>query len=211
MARILFMTLVALLAAACVQVGSAPSGSAVAPSTPGATSAPGVSTPDPAKTRRPRNPRPGGPTPPSTAPAPELPTAPPTAPLTAPPPEPPTAPPTEPPTAPPPEAALPDLVLRSWSAYVDAGELVLQVVVDNKGTADAGKFLVSAVCKMRVMNEVVEGLPAYSVATIRMRADLSGPPDLNVPAELTLDTLNAVVESNEEDNGPIALQREDCS
>ena len=149
MARILSMTLVALLAAACVQVGPAPSGSPAAPSgslaaspTLGTPSAPSVTAPptspsgttEPTRTRRPRPQRTDRPTRPPTMPPSQLPTAPPT----MPPAQPPTAPPTEPPLA--------DLVIEDLTApqSVEAGSAIsIGFTIRNVGTAPSGAFAYS--------------------------------------------------------------------
>ncbi len=146
MLRSLFMTLIALLAAACVQVGSAPSGSPVVPSasdippsSAGIPSVPAISaapttapgTTEPTRTRRPRPQRTDRPTQPPT----QLPTAPPSEPPT----EPPTAPPTEPPTEP-----LADLVIEQFTApqCVTYGQPIeMSFIIRNIAEVASGDFV----------------------------------------------------------------------
>ena len=144
MRRSLFMPLIALLAAACVQVGAPPSGSAVIPSasavvpsaSPVVPSAPAATgppvstspttvpgTPDPTRTRRPRQPRTDRPTPPPT--------------------QPPTVAPSEPPTAPPTEPPLADLVVGDFEypgAVFDGEDFEISFVIRNIGRAPSGPF-----------------------------------------------------------------------
>lgn len=138
MPRSLSMTLLALLATACVQVGAAPSGSPAtppsslaAPSPAATTTAPAVSAPpttapgttQPTRTRRPRPQRTDRPTRPPIQPS-EQPSV-----------QPPTAPPTEPPLA--------DLVIEDFTApqSVEAGSPVyIGFNIRNVGQAPSGAF-----------------------------------------------------------------------
>lgn len=138
MPRSLSMTLLALLATACVQVGAAPSGSPAtppsslaAPSPAATTTAPAVSAPpttapgttQPTRTRRPRPQRTDRPTRPPIQPS-EQPSV-----------QPPTAPPTEPPLA--------DLVIEDLTApqSVAAGNPIsVGFTIRNIGNAPSGAF-----------------------------------------------------------------------
>lgn len=141
MPRSLSMTLLALLATACVQVGAAPSGSPAtppsslaAPSPAATTTAPAISAPpttapgttQPTRTRRPRPQRTDRPTRPPIQPS-EQPSV-----------QPPTAPPTEPPLA--------DLVIEALTApeSVESGRgITIGFTIRNVGQAASGPFAYS--------------------------------------------------------------------
>ncbi len=207
MLRSLFMTLIALLTAACVQVGVAPSGSPAAPSTSlGATSpaetpsAPSVSAPptivpgtsEPTRTRRPRPQRTDRPTRPPIQPS-EQPSA-----------EPPTAPPTEPPSA--------DLVIEALTApqSVESGsEITISFTVRNVGQAPSGQFA-NSYDVGGGGGPTLDGLPALPAGgSVAVEQDLGEADYVNevVTVQVVVDSRDDVAESDETNNeGSVQVQ-----
>ncbi len=193
MPRILSMTLAALLAAACVQVGSAPSGSPVVPSALAKPGAPSVSatptTPpgrtEPTRTRRPRPQRTDRPT----------------------------RPPTQPPTRTPTASRLPDLVIESFTvpeSVADGEQIEISLVIRNVGEAATGPFQYVFGGSVGAGRGFAEGLGAGEMLAAVHPVGTAPQEDTSVNIRLIIDSDDEVAESDERNNEAAEQVQVDC-
>ncbi len=189
MPRTIHMTLVALLATACVQVGAAPSGSPVVPSALATAGAPSVTAPpttppgrtEPTRTRRPRPQR--------------------------------TDRPTRPPTEPPTESPLPDLVIESFTvpeSVVDGEQIEISLVIRNVGEAATGPFQYVFGGSVGAGRGFSDGLGAGEMLDAVHPVGRAPQEDTSVSIRLIIDSDDEVAESDERNNEAVQQVQVDC-
>lgn len=189
MRRSLFMTLTALLAAACVQVGAAPPGSPVVPSALATPGAPSVSAPpttppgrtEPTRTRRPRPQHTDRPT------------------------QPPTRTPTEPP--------LPDLVIESFTvpeSVVDGEQIEISLVIRNVGKVATGPFQYVFGGSVGAGRGFADGLGPGEMLDAVHPVGPAPQEDTSVNIRVIIDSDDEVAESDERNNEAAEQVQVDC-